>query len=102
MGPRETPNVIYEGGRLATPLMPAKDATCLSTLTDETHASLSRANEIVETIISRIEGPGKQECGKPESPDSQCLMNRAVDCNDAARVLVQRVDYLARLITGSR
>src|SRR5690348_15348752 len=72
-------------------------ANCLAKSLETTSVNLTRANEIVETIISRIEGSGS--CGKDVAKEgSSCLMNCAIDCSCSASHLTERLDYLARII----
>lgn len=74
-------------------------AHTLGSFIELTSSNLGRANEIVDTLISRIEGlKGQKQDDSGPSPD--CLMTTAAHCNHSSGELGSKLDYLAKLITG--
>lgn len=97
---RFDPTAMTTGGCVATASPDVLSGTnCLAEFIKTTDVNLTRANEIVSTIISRIEGSGSKDQEKG-LPSSHSLMNVAADCSRSSADLNQNLDYLAKLLTG--
>lgn len=89
------------GDRPVTHHADVAPVNCIAEFAKTTSVNLSRAVEIVQTLISRIEGEPPAKSEKCSMPSPICLMNVAADSANASRVLTEHLDYLAKLITGS-
>ena len=85
-------------GCVATAPTDGPALNCLAEFIKTTDVNLTRANEIVSTIISRIEGSARAD--EKGLPSSSSLMNVAADCSRSSTDLNQNLDYLAKLLTG--
>jgi hypothetical protein len=99
MNPRDRYDRMVE----VEPARPNKpDAECVAKCISSAGANLTRAREVLETIISSVEGlppVGDGNCG---TPTVACLMESAANNHRDALMLAERLDHLARLLNGSR